>query len=234
VSFATDRQRRWWFAQQDDPNPTRAVARMRDAAAADAWEAGLTAEERKALHDYSFGGGWEQLNEAIRDGHTLTPKQQAMRDAIDRAVAKAPTLSHPETVYRGVRMGRRPTMGDTLGLGKEATAEKTHQLMGDWAETQFPAGKEFDLGGFQSTSADVNPALDASLGKDYAGPVFEIRMRKGAPLHRIANQRVDDEFEFLLGRDTRYRSLGVKRKVPFERPDGRIAYRTVVQVEQVK
>lgn len=218
MTFASDAQRRWFFAHQDDENESE-----------EQWANALTPIERLALEEYSHGGKWRDLNEAIRTGAPLTAQQARMAAALDTAIAKAPQFRSPKTLYRGVNFG---SAGLPTGLaGMRATTDSIRSSVADWAEAEFPHGRMFSLGGYQSTSKATQPALDASLSRRSPGVVFRIRATRAAPLHRVA--RMNDESEYLLSRRTTYRSMGVTRSESFELPDGRTTTRTVVDVEQV-
>jgi hypothetical protein len=195
----------------------------------------LTEAERKAVEQYTFGGGWKPLNEALRDGRPLTDAQKEMVRLLDSAIAKAPPLSGDTTMYRGVNFGGQgmPTGADLAGLSRDARESAVRTAIADWAEKTYQPGDTFQLGGFQSTSRDAQPALDASLSRTNPGVIFEIDAKKGLDLTGLGSKSVDDEREVLLSRFTTYRVDSVVRSEEFETATGNMVTRTVVRVTQI-
>lgn len=200
------------------------------------WEDDLTPDERGAFNSYTQSG-WQTLNAQLRDGETLTLANQRLAEQLDAGIAKAGAFAEPVTVYRGIKIGDRAIVGHGAALAGRSKAEYEELVDGltaDWAQREFKPGSVFESRGFQSTSFSILPALDASLDKRTAGLLFEVRAKRGAYLdHAKGLSTRDDEYELLLPRSTRYRVLGVLRRVTFEDDYERRAYRTVVQVEQL-
>jgi hypothetical protein len=219
--FHTDKQRRWWFATLDANGRDFRYAR-------------ITEEEREAIEAQTFGGEWKALNEALREGATLTADQQKRVALLDAVIAKGGHFD--ETVYRGVSFGRAglPPGAELAGLSAAVRDERVRVALADYAVKRWQPGAEFELGGYQSTARNVDPALDASLSRDSPGIVFEIRANKGLPLRGVQSRAVDDEDEILLPRTTRYRVRRVIRSREFERSSGAVVRRTVVVVDQVR
>jgi hypothetical protein len=219
--FHSDAQRRWFFATIGD-----------DKAASERWASGLSDKERTTLQKYTGTETSQSLNEALREGRALTREQAEMVRYLDTAIAKAPTFEAEKTLYRGVNFASGlPGAEELARLDQSAREAMVRESVASWAEDTFPAGRQFSLGGYQSTSTGVDPALDASLSRRSPGVIFKIRARTGAPLDALS--RWDDEQEYLLSRRTLYRVTGVRRSVTFERSSGREVQRTVVNVDQV-
>jgi hypothetical protein len=230
VPLETDEQRRWWFAHIEKlkeqgyrlPEGAKAGATMTDG-------------ERAAVKAYSFGGQWEPLNEALREGRDLTVEQQRMVQQLDSAIDKAAPID--ETVYRGLPLGVEAGGSEFAGRSRAAIEAGTFEKTADWAEQTYTPGYEFSLGGYQSTARNIEPALDASHTRTRPGVVFEIKAKKGLSLKGLQSEMVNDEAEVLLPRSTRYRVGMVERRRGFEVIDAggyeRTSYRTVIVVEQL-
>lgn len=210
---------------EDDPRYGTPVGGAIDAWAAD-WAGTLTPTESEALSYYTTSG-YQDLNEALRSGTDLTADQQAMVAAIDSAITKAGDLPDPVTVWRGIDMG---PVAPTDILNPVSQEDRTRELVAEWAQQNFPVGASVELGGYQSTSLNVDPALDASLSRKSPGVVFEIDAHAGAYLQPLT--QFEDERELLLARDTTYQVTGVEPKVYFERDSGSIVTRAVVHLRQ--
>jgi hypothetical protein len=194
----------------------------------------LTAAEQQAVKDYSFGNKWEPLNEALRDGRPLTDEQQEMVRNLDSAIAKSDPLAKDTTLYRGVNFGNQgmPSGSDLAGRSKAAGEDLIRSSIADWAERTYQPGDTLQLGGYQSTSRDIQPALDASSSRKSPGVIFEIVASKGLDLAKLASSAVDDESEVLLSRFTTYRVDSVIRSQSYENAGGETVTRTVIRVVQ--
>jgi hypothetical protein len=195
----------------------------------------LTDAEKQAVQDYSFGGGWQALNESLRSGDPLSASQQEMVRHLDSAIAKAGKLPDGTVVYRGVNFGSQgmPSGADLAGRSAQARETLVREGVANWAESTYKPGDTFQLGGFQSTSLDIQPALDASISRNSPGVVFEINAKQGLNMSKLAASRVDDEAEVLLSRHTTYRVDSVSRFKTFENAGGDEVQRTVVHVTQI-
>lgn len=212
MAFASDAQRRWFFATHPD----------------------LTDEHVDAARNYSYGGGWKQLNEALREERLLTPAMRRQVQLLDEAINAAPPVN--ETVLRGVNFGREgmPSGAMLAGFSAAERDRMVSNALATYAEHRFTPGSEFTLGGgYQSTSVNPEPALDASLSKTNPGIVFEIRARKGLKMAGLQHSAVNDEQEILLPRGARYRVRRVIRHHAFETADGQTRTRTVVVADQL-
>lgn len=196
------------------------------------WLDSMSDETKDALKRYTGKSGdtaADDLNYALRRGR-LSPEQERAVELIDEAIDSADRqgimVPRERLLYRGMQL--EPD-GPLIGR----TEDEIRDLVADKAQTLFQVGDEIDLGrgGFVSTSTDVNPALDASLSRTSPGVVFEIAPTSGAPMQQLTY--FDDEYEVLVSRKARFRILDVQRKVAFDRGDGQLSYRTVVQLERV-
>lgn len=185
----------------------------------------LSDDEKAAVKSYSLSG-YQVLNQKLRDGETLTPKEQRTAELLDSAIEKAGVRDEPLKVYRGIEVPQPP--GPSVGLSEDDIRNK----VADFAEKRYPVGKEITLGpNYQSASLDVQAPLDHSISRTHPGIIFEIQARTGLDASSLSG--FDDEDEFLMGRDRRFRVLGVTRYAEFDRPDDRIAKRTVVRLEEL-
>jgi hypothetical protein len=150
---------------------------------------------------------------------------------LDSAIAKAPEMPEGTTLYRGVNFGRQgmpdgAQMAGRSQIEREAMVRASIQA---WAEREYTPGKEFSLGGYQSTSETVDAPLNASHSKTSPGVLFEISGKQGAAIHRLGKH--DDEYEYLLSRDAVYRVVEVKNKT-VEQSGGTKVPMTVIKVMQ--
>lgn len=225
MSFVSDAQRRWFFANYGD-----------DIAAQDRWAEGLSQEQKDALHQYSRGAGHhgpsQRLNEALREGRPLTEEQQNMVNVLDSAVESAPPFTQERELWRGVNFGDQGMpRGPMVGLNQAEREERVFSGIAGFAQSRFTEGSVISLGGYQSTSVDLPPALMAAVSRTNPGVLFKIQATRGAPLHMFSN--FDDENEFLLSRHTQYRVNRVEPSARLEQLDGSVVYRTVVHVTQL-
>jgi hypothetical protein len=202
-------------------------------AAKPGWEAVLTEGERGAVKSYTTGG-YRDLNERLREGAALTAEQTRLKAQIDAALEKAGEYAEPVTVWRGVNLGNAgmPPGHELAGRSQAEREALVRRSLADYAQNRFAPGDTLELGGFQSTSFRVNPALDASVSKTSPGIVFEIRAKRGGYLAPPLTA-YDDEAELLLGEATRYRVVKVLPDVAFERDEDVVVRRTVVELEQL-
>jgi hypothetical protein len=202
-------------------------------AAKPGWEAALTDGERAAVKSYTTGG-YRDLNERLREGTPLTAEQARLKAQIDAALEKAGEYAEPVTVWRGVNLGNAgmPPGHELAGRSQAEREALVRRSLADYAQDRFSPGDTLELGGFQSTSFRVNPALDASVSKTSPGVVFEIRAKRGGYLAPPLTA-YDDEAELLLGEATRYRVVKVLPDVAFERDEDVVVRRTVVELEQL-
>ena len=226
MSFVSDDQRRWFFANYGD-----------EIAAQDKWAEGLSAEDKNALHEYSRGAGTngpsQRLNEALRQGRELTDEQSDMVERLDRVVESSPPFTGERELWRGVNFGNEgmPSGQALVMLNRAEREERIFSGVSGFAQRRFAEGSVVSLGGYQSTSVDIEPALDAALSRSNPGVMFKIAATRGVPLHKFSN--FDDEKEFLLSRHTKYRVNKVEPSVRLERLDGSSVFRTVVHVTQL-
>ena len=226
MSFVSDAQRRWFFANYGD-----------DIAAQDQWAEGLSTEQKDALHEYSRGAGTngpsQRLNESLREGKALTGRQQEMVRQLDSAIETAPAFTQERELWRGVNFGHEgmPHSQSLVLLNRAEREERVTSGLADFASRRFAEGSVMSLGGYQSTSVDIEPALDAALSRSNPGVLFKIRATKGVPLHKFSN--FNDESEFLLSRHTQYRVNRVEPSARLERLDGSVVFRTIVHVTQL-
>lgn len=204
-------------------------------AAKQGWEQTLTESEVAAANDYTLGG-YKTLNSSLRDGRPLSAKDEALARNLDSLIDKAGAFDEPVTVYRGVYMGTRAigTRGVELAgtFGKERE-DKIIAMTQDFAKNEFKPGSIIKVEGFQSTSFYVEPALDASLGREAPGIIFKIQAKRGAHLNPETGLSVrDDEAELLLSRNTSYTVKRVLPSAVFEMLDGDMRTETVIEVEQ--
>ena len=204
------------------------------------WQYGLTRTENKFVNQYT-GSAHQEINRALWDDPQMKDAQRwdsraddfygvdssgfaekrSLRDVkttLDAALAKNGIRSPEEAVevWRGVS-----TSAPALG-GKQAFVQ------------QFRVGQEISLPGYQSTSFDtVYPLGDAG---DPERVVLEIRARRGAYVAPISN--FQDEYEWLMPHNSRFRVVRIIEDVPFERRSYysgtvTIIRRTVIQLEEI-
>ena len=176
-------------------------------------------EAAAAARSYTTSA-YRDLNRRLASGEALTAEQQGMLNTLTKAMRDLPDRP---TVWRGVKAGPEK-------LSFESNGEFLGRLW-DFAKDAFKPGQTISMRGLQSTSFDINPALDAALGKFTPGIIFEIRAKSGAYLGRVSN--FDDEAELLLPHNAKYRVRKVLRDVEFERDDGTTSKRIVVQLIQL-
>jgi hypothetical protein len=166
-------------------------------------------------------GSYRALNEALARGKPLTADQEGIAKALRGSMRELP---EEVTTWRGVR---------NLGPQKRGleTEGEFEVRLGKWAEDYFKPNSIVETRGFQSTSFDINPALDAALGKRSPGIIFEIRAKNGAYLGRVSE--FSDEAELLLSDRARFKVRRVLKKVAFEDLEGNIRHRVVVQLVQL-
>lgn len=197
------------------------------------WRDGLTGDEVSAIQGYTLGG-YKSLNESLREGRPLSIADKHMADNLDRAIESSPEFDSPKIVYRGVNIGDNVVSShgaEMIGMNESERSTATRKYIADYAESTFKPGSVIESRGFQSTSFNVDPALDASLSKKSPGIIFEIAAKKGAFLNGVS--KYDDENELLLSRKTKYRIVKVIRSAKFSRMDSDVE-RTVIQVEQMQ
>jgi hypothetical protein len=192
MTFVTDAQRKWFFANLDE-------SRQRlDAFVSeyfDAWATRLSAHEREILRDYQ-NVEYEAVNGYLRgkSGPLNSPANWRLKigaENVETVLASAPSLAVDTTVYRGFKVspGQSAAVFDTLR-----------------------PGMEFEDLGFQSTSLDMHTAMFFSGPR---GVVARIAVPAGTPaaaLHAIDENRQgpEAEFELLLPRGARYRVRSVE------------------------
>lgn len=214
----------WKFADDEFRNDQDPVS------APDDWN--LTDAERESAHRYTLSA-FKTLNESLREGTEPSERDAEIIRDLDSAIAKAGELPEPATLWRGVDTGYVGIPSGPLSLlSREEREAQTLQGVADWAETKFPPGAEVELPAFQSTTSYVSPALRAAVSAKSPGIIFEIQARNGAPLSDLSG--FDDEGELLLPRDSRFRVRKVLRSVEFVQSIDSSAWRTVVQLEQIK
>lgn len=196
------------------------------------WESTLSPAQKSAIKSYTTGG-YRDLNAALREGSALTSEQQALATQLDSVIQSAGRYDKPVTVWRGINTGDVGTPSSHDLFMSDNREELIHNSVADYAEQHFKPGNTLQLGGFQSTSFYVEPALSASVSKNSPGLLFEIRTRSGAMLSKNLSN-YDDEAELLLGRNTQYRVVGVVRDAKIEAGDyGTVHKRTIIQLEDV-
>lgn len=175
------------------------------------------------------GGAYKDINNALREGRPLTAQQQVDVNVLDRLIKTAPKFDEPVDVYRGLGIFRMPP-GDVGLIGNREQAIRN--WVADQAAAKFPIGSTVQLGGFQSTSRLLEPALDAAGSRNSPGVILRIKARQGLDISHVS--RFNDEAEVLLSRSTRYRVLGITPQEELELLDGSKVIRTVVDVAQIK
>lgn len=216
MPFASDAQRRWFFAHLDDaevrdaqPVPAEAVAHAHH----------LTQAQREAVKNYNVRG-----KDVNRDG-TSDPD-------LDAAIESAPTIE--ATVYRGEPLSHSVRGYDLAMLDGKDRIEAIYQNVADKAEAMYPVGAEVEIGlNYTSTSFDPQPALDAALTKTSFGVIFEINANKGLYVGGVKGLTFDDESEFLIGRGAKFRVDHVIREGKVMNVMGDEKRRVIVKVTQL-
>ena len=152
----------------------------------------VTIQEKFAANNYTRGG-YKKLNSALMRGGELEPDQEELRENPNSIIEKHGKFDKPQILYRGIRVS------DFFGTELENAVK----------EFEGKVGQTIKMKGFQSTSNDTAPALDASSRKSGHGLIFSIESEKGAPLSGMSDY--DDESEVLLGSDWEYEVVGVER-----------------------
>lgn len=177
-----------------------------------------TEAERSALMDYT-GGGYKEINAALREGAELGPDRAKQVAALDEMIRRR-TETAPFELWRGERPRGNWLAGrgaEMAGLSEDARVERTFQLMLAHAERTFPTGSTFKDEAFVSTSESLLPANDAAVDPGGFGRspnngwIFKIVDAKGMPVRQIT--RYDDEFEWLIARETTFEVIGVAEEM---------------------
>ncbi len=192
----------------------------------------LTAAERAALHQYTDLGAYKRINPALRGEGVLSDADQRLLADLDRAISKA-TKKAP-VLYRGEPTGNAPLTGERAREALSAATNQTERdaivrnLTEDWARKKYAIGDVISHPALVSTSEDLAAPLTHSLSRQTSGVVFKITDAHGLKVAG-GDTRFDDEAEWILRRDSKFRILSVGR-AEFEAPDGRMVERTVVTV----
>lgn len=159
-----------------------------------AWGHSLTPGERQAINDWNQPGVYATLNEAMRNGQTLSPAQAKMRDNLMSAIEKS-SVQQTMTVYRGVKTG--------------TTVEQAKALVG----TEL-SGQNMFLATTASWSRAAHFTGDPSFpGGNPEGTMYKITVPKGAKGAWLnsAGVHVFNEHELLLSPNARFRVTGYTR-----------------------
>lgn len=189
MAFASDAQRRWWFAQlaHGGGTNTRAAANIKDADAFfgdtdEEWAKRLTFDEREFLDEY-INMEYQRVSSYLRGrmGPLDSPANRSSKSLVDRLDAifrNAPTLPDDLTVYRGVSQGFHGDVGDVVS---------------DAA--------------FQSTSLDLNTAKRFSRDGGTLARIIAPGGTRYIPLGAMDPRRGtgEAEFELLFPRQAKYR-----------------------------
>lgn len=158
------------------------------------WWAALSAEERKAVEDYS-GSGYHDYNDWHRGKLPRKPPNIDRRTALlDAALAKMPV---PEGVvmYRGIK-----------------DAAPVYQALGLKGREDLRVGMDLTDRGYSSASPNILKAWEA-YGDPFKDLQMEIRLPPGmSGAYFGKKSSVSTEEEFLLGRGYRYRIVDVGPK----------------------
>ena len=176
----------------------------------------LSEESLQAVRSYTQGT-FREINRRLREGEPLSLEQDTIVKELDKSIKEYGTLSKPVTVWRGIKTD------NYLDTGIESTLKHYEGLV----------GKETKLPGFQSTSFDPEVSLNHSQGKRSGGVLFEIQTDKGILLDKSVSSR-DDESEFLLGHDWKYKVVGVERRAPIETLSGDHVHVDVVKLKVIQ
>lgn len=173
----------------------------------------LTDDEQQALFEYTSENGYKSLNAALREGRALTPDQQRIADALNKAM--------------GERNGSTTTW---RGMWTESPEEYDRLL------STFRNADEIRLPGFQSTSFD--PSYPVSMfAEGETGLMFEVRSRGGALLNDPRLTTAPGEVELVLPHNLKYRVVEIQDNAAFESTffeDGpQIERRTLVILEEI-
>lgn len=153
----------------------------------DASRPALTDQEKIALQQYSGGGQFKQINEAIRDGKPVPDKFAATQRELEAAMSKVPTFDRPAKVRRAIR-----------GLNKTQAQE----LVGQFEEAA-KSGEPVTLEGYQSTTTSMVG------GAGFSGPVeLMIEANRGLDVNPVA---YNDERELLLPSGEQYEVIGIEK-----------------------
>ncbi len=165
-------------------------------------------QQLKVLKEYT-GGAFDDMNAELRSG---APSDKAK--SLEDAIAAAPPLKEPLTVYRGVKT-----------KGSEAAQKFLDRL-----QQALDTGGEVELEGFGSTSLNADKATQFA-GLPEKGFMMEILAKHGVA---VTDEYADvgGESEFITNHKSRFRVVAIK-EIPYEKQSGAVVMRRTVQLEQV-
>lgn len=186
---------------------------------------GLGETEKAGVSVYSSVAHKQMNAVALGDAEASPDIKEAMR-GLDDAIASAPPLTEPTTVYRGLQVPKDELGKYLANFNAAATS-----------------GKPVSMPTYTSTSIDPKVAAHFSGGDDFDSVQIEIAANKGL---YISAQSADGdpsksfassgakEREFLLARDSKFRVKGIKRKLyPKSDGSGGFVEKSVVELEQL-
>lgn len=191
------------------------------------WVNRLSSEETEAV-SWLTSNGAHQMNYFLANGEVAPDSRysedvvKAKAEAVASAIDKTP-LKEPVVLYRGLQEGSMPQELYDAQWGKDG-----FKVL---AET-YKVGDEFSVPTFQSASLDPIKASSFARGQ----VVLEIKTRKAAPVSAVSAWDVTER-EMVVQRGARFKVVGVKKKVCFDRMNGKplteYDYYNVVQLEEI-
>lgn len=172
----------------------------------------VTGRERRTLALYRASS--KGTNAALFDqAKPRSSRTERRLEDLDSALAKAPILFDPLTVYRGERYPRYD-LKDGYGARSrwrkyESVPQDREGLLG-WARCQWPAGSEARFSGYASFSAAVAVAMRfTAYEASRPAVLFRTKIRRFSHPGLVGVPNVAREYEIILPRNTSYTVAGV-------------------------
>jgi hypothetical protein len=165
------------FAQRvDSQTVAGTVAKL--GVAQEAWRAGLSADQRTAIEDYT-GTGSDYINSILRMGPPEAASMYVGVRNLDGVVASSPALTDPVTVFRGAAFDMNASVGDVItdpgfvstSLNPVRTAGFALGTQSTLMQITVPAGEKAPYIGGLSSSRSEQEVL---LGRDTSFQVTKV------------------------------------------------------------